>query len=137
MKKISIAIGIFLSLLTIGTLIMLNTQANSNEEKIHINGKQVEKEHFDDLSQRTFELAQIIEVGLKDSNAQLSRIENDVNHFPKRIIYLDSLSNNSNNNKEIELFVEDILQSTKAQSVIKKNETFEIIVYSKEDKSIE
>lgn len=111
---------------------LFNSQASS--EVTIVNEKEIDNEYLDDLDKRTFDLAHIIENGLKDTTARLKSIEYDINHFPKRLIHVDSNSSKDGNN--IELLVQNIIQSVEDKSVIKENEPLEIIVSNKEGKKI-
>jgi hypothetical protein len=99
--------------------------------KVSFDNKQVEQAYIDDLSERTVKLATLLK---QNENFSLDLIKLDIENFPNRLIYVNLISNSNVN--DIEKSVREILQSEKAQLLIQKKETFDIIVLNKDGEKV-
>jgi len=99
--------------------------------KVSVDNKQVEQAYIDDLSERTVKLATLLK---QNENFSLDLIKLDIENFPNRLIYVNLISNSNVN--DIEKSVHEILQSEKAQLLIQKKETFDIIVLNKDGEKL-
>lgn len=93
--------------------------------KVSVGNRQVEQAYIDDLSERTIQLAKLL---VKNENFSLNLIKVDLGNFPKRLIYVDLKSNRLIDVNNIEKSIRDVLESEEAKLLIRKNETFEIII---------
>ena len=101
--------------------------------KVSVDNKQVEQAYIDDLSERTLKLAKLLK---QNENFSLDYIKVDIENFPNRVIYVNLISNSLNDVNDIEKSVREILQSEKAQLLIQKKETFDIIVLNKDGEKV-
>jgi hypothetical protein len=106
---------------------IIHTQ--TEDEEITVSHKGIEdQEYIDDLTKRIFELANVIEEGLKDTDVSLNSIVIDIENFPNLLVYVNSKLDSLENAEKIEGMVNDIIQSTKEESLIKENESYEVII---------
>jgi hypothetical protein len=52
----------------------------------------------------------------------------DIENFPNLLVYVNSKLDSLENGEEIVGMVNDIIQSTKEESLIKENESYEVII---------
>lgn len=133
-KKIYfIGLGLLLSCVIIGSITLL-TNSSSDEGKAIANGKQLEEGN---LGQMVEELADFITDSLKEKNinGRLALIQNDIENFPKLLIYIDTVADSQEEREIVEREVNDIVQLAKDKSILQENFAFEIIVKEQGKKS--
>lgn len=106
---------------------------DGTSHKVKVDNRQVEQAYIDNLSERTVKLAELLK---QNKNFSLDLIKLDIENFPNREIYVSLISNSLNDVNDIEKSVREILQSEKAQLLIQKKETFDIIVLNKDGEKI-
>ena len=106
---------------------------DGTSHKVKVDNTQVEQAYIDDLSERTVKLAKLLK---QNENFSLDLIKLDIENFPNRVIYVKLISNSLNDVNDIEKSVREILQSEKAQLLIQKKETFDIVVLDKDGEKI-
>ena len=120
------------SLIVIVMVVVVAFLIERTSHKVSVDNKQVEQAYIDDLSKRTVKLAKLL---IQNENFSLNLIKLDIENFPNRVIYVNLISNSLNVN-DIEKSVREILQSDKAQSLIKEKETFDIVVLNKDGEKV-
>lgn len=121
-----IGLGLLLICVIIGSFTLLNN-SSGGEGKVIVNGKQLEEGN---LGQMANELAHFIADSLKekDINGRLGYIQNDIENFPKLLIYIETVTDSQEDRENVERKVNDIVQLAKEKSVLQENVAFEIIV---------
>ena len=122
-------IGIVIVVLVVVAALLIDRTS----PKVGVGNKQVEQAYIDDLSERTLKLAKLLK---QNENFSLDYIKVDIENFPNRVIYVNLISNSLNDVNDIEKSVREILQSEKAQLLIQKKETFDIIVLNKDGEKV-
>ncbi|WP_108671558.1 hypothetical protein [Peribacillus acanthi] len=122
-------IGTVIVVLVVVALFLIDRTSH----KVDVDNKQVEQAYIDELSERTLKLAKLLK---QNKEFSLNSIKVDTENFPNRVIYVNLVSNNLNDVSDIEKSVREILQSEKAQLLIQKKETFDIIVLNKDGEKI-
>lgn len=133
MKLYFIGLGLLLSCVIIGSITLLINSSN-DEGKVTANGKQLEEGN---LGQMAEGLADFITDNLKekDINGRLTLIQNDIDNFPKLLIYIDTVANTQEEREIVEREVNDIVLLAKDKLILQENFAFEIIVKEQGEKS--
>lgn len=68
-------------------------------------------------------------------NGRLSLIRNDIENFPRLLIYIETVTDSQEDRENVERKVNDIIQLAKEKSILQENVAFNIIVREQNKKS--
>ncbi|WP_332633146.1 hypothetical protein [Halalkalibacter flavus] len=127
-KFIVIGLSSLFVISAISLFTISNTQVSSSEEEIVVSdvGHAVDEEYIEKLNEENMRLAQFMTSRLEGTNVRLTTIENVIEKVPNRLLHVEAVSLDVND--DIEVIVDEVIQEAVTESIIQEDELYEIII---------